>query len=107
MKSLIAKRSIMIDHHKTSVSLEDGFWTSLKEIARERNQTLSHLVAAIDADRQHGDLSSAIRLFVLPPSARSGGGERAGRKPGASRRRRAGQATLVVETDPTSGSVRT
>lgn len=65
MKSTVAKRSIMIDRHKTSVSLEDGFWTSLKEIARERNQTLSHLVAAIDADRQHGNLSSAIRLFVL------------------------------------------
>jgi len=65
MKSPIAKRSIIIDGHKTSVSLEDAFWTVLKEIARERNETLSHLVAAIDRDRQQSNLSSSIRVFVL------------------------------------------
>jgi len=51
--------------HKTSISLEDEFWNSLKEIARERGMTFAALVAAIDADRQHANLSSAIRLFVL------------------------------------------
>jgi predicted DNA-binding ribbon-helix-helix protein len=51
--------------HKTSVSLEGEFWDSLKEIAVERGMTLGELVAAIDADREHGNLSSAIRLFVL------------------------------------------
>ena len=65
MKSQVVKRSIVIAGHKTSVSLEDAFWRSLKEIARERHVTLSELVAAIDHDRQHGNLSSAIRLFVL------------------------------------------
>ena len=65
MKSGIAKRSIVIDGHKTSVSLEDAFWSTLKEIAQERGETLSQLVAAIDRQRQHGNLSSAIRLFVL------------------------------------------
>lgn len=65
MKSPIAKRSIVIDGHKTSVSLEDAFWTVLKEIARERRETLSHLVAAIDSERQQSNLSSSIRLFVL------------------------------------------
>ncbi len=65
MKSLVSKRSIVIAGHKTSVSLEDQFWNSLKEIARERNMTLAELVRAIDADRQHANLSSAIRLFVL------------------------------------------
>jgi predicted DNA-binding ribbon-helix-helix protein len=65
MKSGIAKRSIVIDGHKTSVSLEDAFWSTLKEIAPERNDTLSQLVAAIDRQRQQGNLSSAIRLFVL------------------------------------------
>ena len=50
---------------KTSVSLEDEFWNSLKKIARERGTTLVELVAAIDGDRQHANLSSAIRLFVL------------------------------------------
>ena len=65
MKSLVSKRSIVIAGHKTSVSLEDQFWNSLKEIARERNMALVELVSAIDADRQHANLSSAIRLFVL------------------------------------------
>jgi predicted DNA-binding ribbon-helix-helix protein len=65
MKSPVVKRSIVIGGHKTSVSLEDAFWKGLKEIAGERDMTLSDLVAAIDTDRQHGNLSSAIRLFVL------------------------------------------
>jgi len=65
MKSLVAKRSIVAAGHKTSVSLEDAFWEGLKEIARGRNITLSELVGAIDSERQHGNLSSAIRLFVL------------------------------------------
>jgi predicted DNA-binding ribbon-helix-helix protein len=65
MKSPVVKRSIVIAGHKTSVSLEDGFWTGLKEIAGGRDITLSDLVATIDTDRLHGNLSSAIRLFVL------------------------------------------
>jgi len=65
MKSSVSKRSIVIAGHKTSVSLEDQFWNSLKEIARERGMTLTALVAAIDGNRQHANLSSAIRLFVL------------------------------------------
>lgn len=65
MKSPVVKRSIVIAGHKTSVSLEDAFWKCLKEIASGRDMTLSDLVATIDTDRQHGNLSSAIRLFVL------------------------------------------
>ena len=65
MKSPVAKRSIVIAGHKTSVSLEDAFWKALKEIADGRGMTLSDLVATIDTDRRHGNLSSAIRLFVL------------------------------------------
>jgi len=65
MKSPVVKRSIVIAGHKTSVSLEDAFWKGLKEIAGDRNITLSDLVASIDTDRQQGNLSSAIRLFVL------------------------------------------
>jgi predicted DNA-binding ribbon-helix-helix protein len=65
MKSLVVKRSIVVSGHKTSVSLEDAFWNALKEIARARNVTLSELVAAIDSERRHDNLSSTIRLFVL------------------------------------------
>jgi predicted DNA-binding ribbon-helix-helix protein len=65
MKSSIVKRSVVISGHKTSVSLEDPFWTALREIAIEHDFTLSGLVARIDTTRQHANLSSAIRLFVL------------------------------------------
>jgi|ERR1700730_4937609 predicted DNA-binding ribbon-helix-helix protein len=65
MKSLIVKRSVAIAGHKTSVSLEEAFWKSLKEIAKRQGVTLSALLAAIDSDRHYGNLSSAIRLFVL------------------------------------------
>ena len=57
--------SSAIAGHKTSVSLEDAFWRGLKEIAIGCNKTLSDLVAEIDTGRPHGNLSSAIRLFVL------------------------------------------
>ncbi len=65
MKSLIAKRSVIIDGQKTSVSLEDPFWTDMKKIAHAQQMTLSALVAEIDGTRERGNLSSAIRLFVL------------------------------------------
>ncbi len=65
MKSAIAKRSVVVAHHKTSVSLENEFWQGLKEIAKTRHTPLSHLVDAIKADCQQGNLSSAIRLHVL------------------------------------------
>lgn len=75
MKSPVVKRSIVITGHKTSVSLEDAFWSSLKDIAGSRNMTLSELVASIDTDRRQGNLSSAIRLFVLDHyRALAGGG---------------------------------
>jgi predicted DNA-binding ribbon-helix-helix protein len=65
MKSLVVKRSVVLAGHKTSVSLEDAFWNSLKEIAGSGNMSLSDLITAIDTARHHGNLSSAIRLFVL------------------------------------------
>lgn len=83
MKSPVVKRSIVVAGHKTSVSLEDAFWRGLKEIAGGRGMTLSELVGTIDSGRQHGNLSSAIRLFVLDfyrsqlsgsPEGKEGGG---------------------------------
>jgi len=59
------KRSIVIAGHKTSVSLEDAFWDTLKDIATLKDKTLSDLVADIDSTRLQGNLSSAIRLYVL------------------------------------------
>ena len=65
MKSTVVKRPILLAGHKTSVSLEDEFWVGLKEIAKAQRKTLSDLVGSIDTQRPHGNLSSALRLFVL------------------------------------------
>ena len=65
MKSSVLRRTIMIGGHRTSVSVEDAFWNSMKEISGQRDMTLSELVGEIDSNRQQGNLSSAIRLFVL------------------------------------------
>jgi predicted DNA-binding ribbon-helix-helix protein len=65
MNSRVVKRSVIIAAHKTSVSLEDAFWQALKDIARAQGTTLSNLVTSIDVQRQHGNLSSCLRSFVL------------------------------------------
>jgi predicted DNA-binding ribbon-helix-helix protein len=59
------KRSVIIAGHKTSISLEDEFWNALKDIAAARHWTLSKLIASIYPDRPGGNLSSAIRIYIL------------------------------------------
>jgi predicted DNA-binding ribbon-helix-helix protein len=63
--SRVIKRSVVIDGHKTSVSLEVEFWVELKQIARMRGTTLTDLISKIDAERTSGNLSSALRVYVL------------------------------------------
>jgi predicted DNA-binding ribbon-helix-helix protein len=65
VESLVVKRSIVIAGRKTSISLEDAFWNSLRKIAHGRKETVSQLVASIDANRKTANLSSVIRVFVL------------------------------------------
>ena len=64
MNYRIAKRSIVIAGHKTSVSIEEQFWSALKGIARDQRMSLSTIVLNIKTGRQ-GNLSSSIRLYVL------------------------------------------
>ncbi len=66
MKSTVIKRSVVINGHKTSISVEDQFWAALKEIAAERQLSMSELIAVVDHDRgEVGNLSSALRCLVL------------------------------------------
>lgn len=65
VKSSIAKRSVFIGTHKTSITLETPFWEALKEIASQEGTSISQMVNRIDMDREHANLSSVIRLFVL------------------------------------------
>ena len=65
LKSPILKRAVDIGFRKSSVSLEDSYWSALKEIAAAQNVSVSRLVTKIDSKRQYANLSSAIRLFIL------------------------------------------
>lgn len=60
------KRSLTLKGHRTSVSLEDEFWSAFREIAKEKLCPINVLAAEIDADRGFDlGLASAIRLYVL------------------------------------------
>ena len=61
----ITKHSLLIAGHRTSISLEDAFWSALRRLAAERDQSIAALVAAIDAERGGANLSSAIRVYLL------------------------------------------
>jgi len=65
MKSIIIKRSIVLNGHKTSVSLENEFWDGLREIADGQKLKVSALVQRIDRERTNRNLSSAIRIYVF------------------------------------------
>jgi len=65
MKSTVIKRSVILNGHKTSVSLEDEFWRGLNEIADRQRVSVSNLVQKIDRERSNANLSSAIRVFVF------------------------------------------
>jgi predicted DNA-binding ribbon-helix-helix protein len=106
MNSPVVKRSIVIAGHKTSVSLEDAFWKGLKDIAAARDTTLSDLVGTIDSTRRRGNLSSAIRLFVLDHVQAQrdgrGGAERGGAKHDGSAQER---AVMVLAPGATPSAV--
>jgi predicted DNA-binding ribbon-helix-helix protein len=65
MNSTVKKHSIVIGRRRTSISLEDDFWTSLQQIARGRQVTRRNLIASLDAARANSNLSSTIRVFIL------------------------------------------
>ena len=65
MKSFIVKHSVIVGGHRTSVSLEDEFWSTVREIAHAEGTTVSKLIEDIDKTREQNNLSSAIRVFVL------------------------------------------
>ncbi|MDQ2081216.1 ribbon-helix-helix domain-containing protein [Xanthobacteraceae bacterium Astr-EGSB] len=66
MKSSVIKRSVAIGGRRTSVSLEEPFWSSIKEIANQRSMTVYDLITQLHRERgEQRNLSSCIRLFVL------------------------------------------
>ena len=61
----LAKHSLVVAGHRTSVSLERAFWDALKAAAAEEGCSLAALVARVDAARGEANLSSALRVFAL------------------------------------------
>jgi predicted DNA-binding ribbon-helix-helix protein len=66
MRSPIIKRSVSVNGHKTSISLEEPFWNEIKAIASQKNTTIKDLITDVDRDKQaEANLSSSLRVFVL------------------------------------------
>ena len=60
------KRSLTLQGHRTSVSLEAPFWEEFQRLAREQQRSVNAMAAELDAMRQPpASLASAIRLYVL------------------------------------------
>ncbi len=60
----IIKRSVSVSGHATSISIESAFWNILKDIAKEEEKSINHIISQID-DSRSGNLSSALRVYVL------------------------------------------
>lgn len=63
------KRSIQIEGHKTSISLEPLFWDMLRDAAVREGLPINALVARIDEERIRAEhpcgLAGAIRLWLV------------------------------------------
>ena len=65
MQDIPKKRSLTLKGHRTSISLEDAFWSALNDIANKQTKSISELVEAIDENRGEAGLSSTIRIYIL------------------------------------------
>lgn len=63
--SLVAKRSVVVNGRKTSVSIEEPFWRALRMIAKRQGKTISELISEIKSTREGANLSSTIRVYTL------------------------------------------
>jgi predicted DNA-binding ribbon-helix-helix protein len=66
----LQKRSLSIAGHRTSLALEPEFWAALATVARKRGLSMAGLVGEIDRARKVGNLSSAVRVFLLAEAER-------------------------------------
>lgn len=93
----LAKHSLVVCGHRTSLSLEDAFWMALKEIASRRRTSLAKLVSEIDAQRADANLSSALRVFVLNAIRLQNGPAESGSDPNPAGAERAGSGVFLSD----------
>ena len=63
-ETMLRKRSVLISGHQTSISLEDAFWIELKTICKHETKSLNQIATEVD-EKRSGNLSSALRVFIL------------------------------------------
>ena len=63
-ETTLRKRSVLISGHQTSISIEDAFWIELKSICERERKSLNQIATEVD-ERRSGNLSSALRVFIL------------------------------------------
>ena len=63
-ETILRKRSVLISGHQTSISIEDAFWIELKSICKQETKSLNQIATEVD-ERRSGNLSSALRVFIL------------------------------------------
>ena len=61
---MLIKRSITINKHRTSLSLEKEFWEAIKIVSKIKNCSIESLITHIDFNRKTS-LASSIRVFLL------------------------------------------
>ncbi len=61
---MLIKRSITINKHRTSLSLESEFWEAIKIVSKMKNCSIESLITQIDLNRKTS-LASSIRVFLL------------------------------------------
>ena len=59
------KKSLILSGHKTSVALENDFWTALEMIAKDKSISMDSIIQTIDKKERNGSLASALRVFIL------------------------------------------
>ena len=69
-ETILRKRSVLISGHQTSISIEDAFWIRLKFICKQETKSLNEIATEVD-ERRSGNLSSALRVFILNYKARA------------------------------------
>lgn len=62
---MLKKSVIIANRHQTSISLEQEFFEVLADIAKEKKLSINQLITTIDSEREVGNLSSAIRIYIL------------------------------------------
>lgn len=65
MNSKLISRNIVVGNRRTSIRLEDAAWNALDDICRFEGVTVNQLCSMIDARRNSGSRTSAVRAYIV------------------------------------------